>query len=174
MHDLTTLTTANLTCASTCAVDERLTRVLINGADLVKRPDPPLSNRRAGTCHDATGVVRHDHLTNAMACRLVRCPPIHRETKKAPGVPGLSRSLIANISGSRCPRRPDTIPKHKSGKAQIAEAPRPPGTRNRRPGLATTHAGDGARHDQLTNAALSRAAGPGFFSDAAGALISTK
>ena len=24
-----------------------------------------------------------------MACRLVRCSPIHREAKKAPGVPGL-------------------------------------------------------------------------------------
>jgi hypothetical protein len=25
-----------------------------------KRPDPPLSNRRVGTCHDATGVARRD------------------------------------------------------------------------------------------------------------------
>jgi hypothetical protein len=25
-----------------------------------ERPDPPLSNRRVGTCHDATGVARHD------------------------------------------------------------------------------------------------------------------
>jgi hypothetical protein len=25
-----------------------------------KRPDPPLSNRRVGTCHDATGAARHD------------------------------------------------------------------------------------------------------------------
>ena len=34
--------------------------------------------------------------------------------------------------------------------ARIAQAPRPPGTRNRRPGLATTH-GVRARHDQLIN-----------------------
>src|SRR5262249_36099063 len=91
--------------------DERLTRVLINGADLVKRPDPPLSNRRAGTCHDATGVVRHDHLTNAMACRLVRCPPIHRETKKAPAVPGLegTKHLEGELETPRSyPRAPIT------------------------------------------------------------------
>ena len=30
-----------------------------------------------------------------------------------------------------------------------------------------------SRHDQLTNAALSRAAGPGFFSDAAGAALAS-
>jgi hypothetical protein len=29
-------------------------------AAVSERPDPPLSNRRVGTCHDATGVARHD------------------------------------------------------------------------------------------------------------------
>ena len=37
-----------------------------------KRLDPPLSNRRVGTCHDATGVARDDR---------------HDSTKKQNGLP---------------------------------------------------------------------------------------
>src|SRR5262249_3467352 len=45
--------------------------------------------------------------------------PILRKQKKAPSVPGLSSSdHDKEIQGSRCPRRPDTIPRHKSGKAR--------------------------------------------------------
>ena len=37
-----------------------------NKGESSKRPDPRGdSNRRVGTCHDATGVARHDQLTNA-------------------------------------------------------------------------------------------------------------
>jgi hypothetical protein len=32
-----------------------------------KRPDPPLSNRRIGTCHNAVFRARHDQLTNTLA-----------------------------------------------------------------------------------------------------------
>jgi len=31
-------------------------------------------------------------------------------------------TIRRNVQGSRCPRRPDTIPPHKSGKARIATA----------------------------------------------------
>ena len=45
-----------------------------------KRPDPgrDLSQRR----QPQNG--RHDHFTNAGACRLVRCLPMHSEYKESP------------------------------------------------------------------------------------------
>src|SRR5262249_11561311 len=46
-----------------------------------------------------------DQLTNAGACRLVRCPSMHKETKKAPGVPGLHARLEELLG------RLDSIPK---------------------------------------------------------------
>jgi len=52
-----------------------------------KRPDRRGLERAAGTCHDATGVARHDshdsYQKTARLARLVR-PPIHRD-KESPG-----------------------------------------------------------------------------------------
>jgi hypothetical protein len=59
--------------------------------------------------------------------------------------------------------------------AHSFERPGPPRLGKAGRDLPRRTRGDGARHDQLTNAALSRAAGPArFFFDATGALISTK
>ena len=59
--------------------------------------------------------------------------------------------------------------------AHSFERPGPPRLGKAGRDLPRRTRGDGARHDQLTNAALSRAAGPvRFFFDATGALISTK
>jgi hypothetical protein len=79
-------------------------------------------------------------------------PPIHRSKRKprhARGFQGVE--TMKRIQGSRCPRRPDTIPKRKSGKAQIG--PGPPSARCDGPGLVTTRS-CWSRRDQLTNAAL--------------------
>jgi len=50
-------------------------------------------------------------------------PPVRtrRETKKARACRGFQGvDHLRGIQGSRCPRRPDTTPRHKSGKARIA------------------------------------------------------
>jgi len=50
---------------------------------------------------------------------------------------------------SLTPRRnSDVIPRHKSGKAADRISARPAKAGEGGPGLATTHSGDGARHDQ--------------------------
>ena len=57
-----------------------------------KRPDRRGLEPAAGTCHDATGVKRHDrHDSYQKTARLAAWFGVHRctETKKAPGVPGL-------------------------------------------------------------------------------------
>jgi len=57
-------------------------------ADRASAPIEPA----AGTCHDATGVKRHDrHDSYQKTARLAAWFGVHRctETKKAPGVPGL-------------------------------------------------------------------------------------
>src|SRR5262245_38623662 len=62
---------------------ERNPDLLCEGSS--KRSDPPQARdgqrRQPQNC-------RHDHFTNAGALSLVRRPPTHRETKKAPDVPG--------------------------------------------------------------------------------------
>src|SRR5262245_2894131 len=75
-------------------------------------------NRRPGLATTHGVRARHDQLTNAALAAPVRCPPIHRQTKKAPGVPGLKVSNRETPRGNS--RRPDVIPRHKSGKARVA------------------------------------------------------
>jgi len=59
------------------------------------RPTRRLLHDKAGTCHNAkTGVDALWPTDQRRTCRLVRCPPMHREWKKAPGVPGLQGWVI--------------------------------------------------------------------------------
>jgi hypothetical protein len=55
-------------------------------------PTRRVSERRAGACHDATGVARHDQLTNAALAAAVRCitaPTEHHLSAEALGLEGV-------------------------------------------------------------------------------------
>ena len=60
---------------------------------------------------------RRIEATRRVAFPSNRKPPIHREQKKAPGVPGLKGDQLRSLAAAR---RFDTIRWHKSGKARIA------------------------------------------------------
>jgi hypothetical protein len=70
------------------------------GADRVKSPDPPRLAGRDLPRRTRGDGARHDQLTNASGLSSVRCPPIHREIKKAPGLlPGLRDDCLGgNLS----------------------------------------------------------------------------
>src|SRR5262249_1248259 len=89
-----------------------------------KRPYPPRARDGPGLviCPEWSAGA-DDQLTNAGACRLVRCPPIHTDNKRKPrtcrGFPRWNHER-RKVQGSRCPRRSDLIPRDKPGKARIA------------------------------------------------------
>jgi len=110
--------------------------------------------------------ARHDQLTNASGLSSVRCPSIHREIKKAPGLlPGLRDDCLGGTLDA-------PILSQGTNQARRGSHKRPDPPRLGKAGrdLPRRTRGDGARHDQLTNAALGGGAGV----LRRGALISTK
>jgi len=94
-------------------------RLAIEG-ESSKRPDPPSLRATGRACHlRRVGRQANDQLTNAGAYHPVRCPPMHRGQRESPKRTGASRKMCMKAPRG-CPRRPDTIPRHKSGKARIA------------------------------------------------------
>ena len=84
-------------------------------------PRRRVTPRRAGACHDTTGVERHDLLTNAASLR-GSVPADTQRVKESPGAaPG---ALEPDEERLVSYRRPDTIPKQKSGKARPSKRPR--------------------------------------------------
>src|SRR5215471_12896434 len=56
---------------------------------MVSAPTRRVSERRAGDLATTCWTLGHDHLNQRSGFPPVQCLPIHKESKKAPGVPGL-------------------------------------------------------------------------------------